>query len=33
MTTITEENFKNKENYVELAEAQMEKWREGWRSL
>jgi hypothetical protein len=33
MTTITEENFKNKENYVELAEAQMEKWREGVAKL
>ena len=33
MTTITEENFKNKENYVVLAEAQMEKWRDGLAKL
>lgn len=29
MTTITEENFKNKEIYIELAQGQMEKWRNG----
>ncbi len=33
MTTITQENFKNKENYVEMARAQMEKWREGLDKL